>query len=408
MSYITPTLSSSSARQSIFPASHPYPVIHGNHPPTAFGLSPFQVYHDRSSKTLFVEDASGSRAPMWVFTNNIIPDNITFAGTRAPDPRSANPGKYYLQMSVTGIRCWGPAVAPGYWPEYGIGPTWCLRSYSEAFHYINVNCAGSEPDSALVGNAFLPTLYIDTNCIGEDTPHEASTVDPLFTCAQLIALSYPASQMPDGHAPEALAEEVIPTAISAVPGPKGDSGTKGPQGPRGLSAYETWLTLPGNAGKSEATFITALKSPSIPGGAKGDHLAKNSASENDYGWTPPPSHVPPPTTIGEAASEANFVSGHFVEHVTITPEPGAHLVTVAFEALAASDGMFMWGINIEGVLTYLGDWDQLPTSGAYHQRSWTFKRTFTGTETVAITFKGTGTHPVKVRNATLAAIKTGD
>lgn len=41
-------------------------------------------------------------------------------------------------------------------------------------------------------------------------------------------------------------------------GPQGDPGNNGLNGAPGLSAYQVWLMLPGNAGKTEAQFITAI------------------------------------------------------------------------------------------------------------------------------------------------------
>jgi len=41
-------------------------------------------------------------------------------------------------------------------------------------------------------------------------------------------------------------------------GPQGNPGNNGLNGAPGLSAYQVWLMLPGNAGKTEAQFITAI------------------------------------------------------------------------------------------------------------------------------------------------------
>ena len=57
---------------------------------------------------------------------------------------------------------------------------------------------------------------------------------------------------PQGIPGPASASIVGPQGLQGVPGVNGNNGTTG------LSAYQVWLLLPGNAGKTQAQFILAI------------------------------------------------------------------------------------------------------------------------------------------------------
>lgn len=71
----------------------------------------------------------------------------------------------------------------------------------------------------------------------------------------------------------------------------GNHGHIGISGATGVSAYQTWLTLPGNSGKSEAEFIQSLKGtvgspgPSGPAGPAGPTGSPGTCSIGDTGPT---------------------------------------------------------------------------------------------------------------------------
>lgn len=46
-------------------------------------------------------------------------------------------------------------------------------------------------------------------------------------------------------------------------GPQGPPGIQGPKGDPGLSAYEYWLTIEGNEGKSEEEYLESVKTASV-------------------------------------------------------------------------------------------------------------------------------------------------
>lgn len=67
-----------------------------------------------------------------------------------------------------------------------------------------------------------------------------------------------------------LRGETGPRGPMGYEGPKGEQGDRGFTGDDGKSAYQTWLELPGNAGKTEAQFIESLKGEPGPKGEQGE------------------------------------------------------------------------------------------------------------------------------------------
>jgi hypothetical protein len=59
------------------------------------------------------------------------------------------------------------------------------------------------------------------------------------------------------------------TALKGADGTNGTNGANGANGTNGQSAYELWLTQPGNAGKTEAQFLAALEGADGANGAPG-------------------------------------------------------------------------------------------------------------------------------------------
>lgn len=68
--------------------------------------------------------------------------------------------------------------------------------------------------------------------------------------------------------PQGEQGEQGPQGIQGIPGPQGEQGIQGPpgvQGPKGdpgLSAYEFWLTIEGNEGKTQEEYLESVKSAS--------------------------------------------------------------------------------------------------------------------------------------------------
>jgi hypothetical protein len=60
-----------------------------------------------------------------------------------------------------------------------------------------------------------------------------------------------------------------PQGTQGIQGIQGTQGVQGVQGPAGQSAFQVWLTQPGNSGKSEAEFLISIQGPQGNTGAVG-------------------------------------------------------------------------------------------------------------------------------------------